>query len=414
MLSHDFCFYTIIYNIRGGFFMPKLANDLSLTKNTRLNSLGPSKIRAFDEKASQIPGIIKLTIGEPDLNTPDHVKDAAIADIKANDSHYAPQAGKPELLEAISNYLDRSLDVKYDSKTEICVTVGATGALNDVFMSILNPGDKILVPTPVWALYFQLIKLTGAIPVQIDTSKDDFILTPEHLETVLQNEGKGAKAIILTDPSNPTGRVYPAATLKALAEVIAKYHLFSVTDEIYGELVYDNNVHHSLSQYIPERNILISGLSKAYAMTGWRLGYIAAPADIMKTIQKVNAFLVTSVTDNVQAAAIEALNNGQNDPLESRQIYEDRLKFMKAGLEKLGFEMSTPQGAFYIFAKIPDAFGTDDEAFANELATKAKVGVTPGRYFGNGGQGYVRMSYASSTEQLQEALKRIAKFVENI
>ena len=374
--------------------MPKLANDLSLTKNTRLNSLGPSKIRAFDAKASQIPGIIKLTIGEPDLNTPDHVKEAAIADIKANDSHYAPQAGKPELQDAISKYLNRSLNVKYEPATEICVTVGATGALNDVFMSILNPGDKILVPTPVWALYFQLIKLTGAIPVQMDTSKDGFILTPEHLETVLQNEGKGAKAIILTDPSNPTGRVYP--------------------DEIYGELVYDNNVHHSLSQYIPERNILISGLSKAYAMTGWRLGYIAAPADIMKTIQKVNAFLVTSVTDNVQAAAIEALNNGQADPLESRKIYEDRLKFMKAGLEKLGFEMSTPQGAFYIFAKIPDAFGTDDEAFANELATKAKVGVTPGRYFGDGGQGYVRMSYASSTEQLKEALKRIAEFVENI
>lgn len=394
--------------------MPKLANDLSLTKNTRLNSLGPSKIRAFDEKASQIPGIIKLTIGEPDLNTPDHVKNAAIADIEANDSHYAPQAGKLELLDAISKYLERSLDVKYDPKTEICVTVGATGALNDVFMSILNPGDKILVPTPVWALYFQLIKLTGAIPVQIDTSKDGFILTPEHLKSVLQNEGKGAKAIILTDPSNPTGRVYPETTLKALAEVITEYHLFSVTDEIYGELVYDNNVHHSLSQYIPERNILISGLSKAYAMTGWRLGYIAAPADIMKTIQKVNAFLVTSVTDNVQAAAIEALNNGQADPLESRKIYEDRLKFMKAGLEKLGFEMSTPQGAFYIFAKIPDSFGTDDEAFANELATKAKVGVTPGRYFGQGGQGYVRMSYASSTEQLKEALKRIAKFVENI
>lgn len=394
--------------------MPKLANDLSLTKNTRLNSLGPSKIRAFDEKASQIPGIIKLTIGEPDLNTPDHVKNAAIADIEANDSHYAPQAGKPELLDAISKYLERSLDVKYDPKTEICVTVGATGALNDVFMSILNPGDKILVPTPVWALYFQLIKLTGAIPVQIDTSKDGFILTPEYLKSVLQNEGKGAKAIILTDPSNPTGRVYPETTLKALAEVITEYHLFSVTDEIYGELVYDNNVHHSLSQYIPERNILISGLSKAYAMTGWRLGYIAAPADIMKTIQKVNAFLVTSVTDNVQAAAIEALNNGQADPLESRKIYEDRLKFMKAGLEKLGFEMSTPQGAFYIFAKIPDSFGTDDEAFANELATKAKVGVTPGRYFGQGGQGYVRMSYASSTEQLKEALKRIAEFVENI
>lgn len=394
--------------------MPKLANDLSMTKNTRLNSLTPSKIRAFDEKASRIPGIIKLTIGEPDLNTPEHVKQAAIADIKANDSHYAPQAGKPELLNAISNYLKKSINVHYDPDTEICVTVGATGALNNVFMSILNPGDKILIPTPVWALYFQLIKLTGAIPIQIDTSKDGFVLTPEHLEKVLNNEGKGAKAIILTDPSNPTGRVYPEETLKALAEVISKYHLFSISDEIYAELVYENNIHHSLSEYIPERNILISGLSKAYAMTGWRLGFIAAPSEIMTSIRKINAFLVTSVTDNVQAAGIEALTNGENDPLASRKIYEDRLKFMKSGLEKLGFELSTPQGAFYIFAKIPDDFGQDDEAFANELASKAKVGVTPGRYFGKGGEGYVRMSYASSTEQLQEALKRIGKFVENI
>lgn len=394
--------------------MPKLANDLSMTLNTRLNTLTPSKIRAFDAKASTIPGIIKLTIGEPDLNTPEHVKKAAIADIEANDSHYAPQSGKPELLKAISAYLKRSINVDYDPESEICVTVGATGALNNVFMSILNPGDKILIPTPVWALYFQLIKLTGAIPVQVDTSKDGFVLTPEHLEDVLNNEGKGAKAIILTDPSNPTGRVYPEETLKSLAKVITKYQLFSISDEIYAELVYDNNVHHSLSEYIPERNILISGLSKAYAMTGWRLGFIAAPSQIMKSIRKINAFLVTSVTDNVQAAAIEALNNGQDDPLESRKIYEDRLIFMKKGLEDLGFELSTPQGAFYIFAKIPDAFGQDDVAFANELASKAKVGVTPGRYFGKGGEGYVRLSYASSTEDLQEALHRIKKYVDNI
>ena len=202
--------------------------------------------------------------------------------------------------------------------------------------------------------------------------------------------------------------------MKKLAEIIKKYQLFSITDEIYGELVYGDNVHHSLSEYIPERNILISGLSKAYAMTGWRLGYIAGPKEIMASICKINAFLVTSVTDNVQAAAIEALNNGKDDPIKSRKIYEERLKFMKNGLEKLGFEMSTPQGAFYIFAKIPDSFGTDDEAFANELATKAKVGVTPGRYFGKGGQGYVRLSYASSTENLKEALRRIEKYVENI
>lgn len=394
--------------------MPNLSNDLNSIINKKLNNLSASKIRAFDQKVSGIPGIIKLTIGEPDLATPEHVKQAAIADIQADDSHYAPQAGKPELLDAISNYLDRSIGVHYDPKSEICVTVGATGALNDVFMALLNPGDKILVPTPVWALYFQLIKMTGAIPVQIDTKKDGFILTPEHLRHVLEGCGKGAKAIILTDPSNPTGRVYPAETLKALAEVIKEYKIFSVTDEIYAELVYGNAEHHSLSEYISDHNILISGLSKAYAMTGWRLGYIAGPKQIMQNIRKINAFLVTSVTDNVQMAAVEALNNGQNDPLQSRKIYESRLQFMQTSLEKLGFEMATPQGAFYIFAKIPEKYGTDDETFAYELAQKAKVGVTPGHYFGKGGEGYVRLSYASSTEQLRESLRRITDFVNNL
>lgn len=394
--------------------MPQLAKDLSSTINHRLDALTPSRIRAFDQQISSIPGIIKLTIGEPDLDTPEHVKQAAIKDIESNDSHYAPQAGKPQLRAAISNYLNRSLGVNYNPETEICVTVGATGALNDVFMSILNPGDKILVPTPVWALYFQLIKVIGAIPVQIDTSKDDFILTPEHLKKVLEGEGKEAKAIILTDPSNPTGRVYPAQTLRELADIIADNHLFSITDEIYAELVYGDNKHHSLSQYIPERNILISGFSKAYAMTGWRLGYIAAPAEIMKSIIKMNSYLVTSVTDNVQMAAVEALNNGQDDPIMARRIYESRLKFMKAGLEDLGFKLSTPQGAFYIFAKIPEKFGNDDVKFATELAQKARVGATPGRYFGKGGEGYVRMSYASSTENLKEALKRITEFVNSL
>lgn len=394
--------------------MPNLSSDLTPIINKRLNNLSASKIRAFDQKVSSIPGIIKLTIGEPDLNTPDHIKNAAIRDIQANDSHYAPQAGKPELLDAISNYLERKIGIHYDPTSEICATVGATGALNDVFMALLNPGDKILVPTPVWALYFQLIKLTGAIPIQIDTKKDNFILTPQHLRHVLDGRGKGAKAIILTNPSNPTGRVYPAEILKELAEVIKEYQIYSVTDEIYAELVYDTVKHHSLSEYIPDRNILISGVSKAYAMTGWRLGYIAGPKEIMQSICKINAFLVTAVTDNVQMAAVEALNNGHDDPKEAKKIYELRLQFRKTGLEKVGFEMATPQGAFYIFAKIPEQYGTDDEQFAFELAQKAQVGVTPGRYFGKGGEGYVRLSYASSNEQMQEALKRIINFVKNL
>ncbi|MDH5100129.1 aminotransferase class I/II-fold pyridoxal phosphate-dependent enzyme [Lactobacillus kefiranofaciens] len=394
--------------------MPNLSSDLTPIINKRLNNLSASKIRAFDQKVTSIPGIIKLTIGEPDLNTPDHIKNAAIRDVQANDSHYAPQAGKPELLDAISNYLERKIGIHYDPTSEICATVGATGALNDVFMALLNPGDKILVPTPVWALYFQLIKLTGAIPIQIDTKKDNFILTPQHLRHVLDGRGKGAKAIILTNPSNPTGRVYPAEILKELAEVIKEYQIYSVTDEIYAELVYDTVKHHSLSEYIPDRNILISGVSKAYAMTGWRLGYVAGPKEIMQSICKINAFLVTAVTDNVQMAAVEALNNGHDDPKEAKKIYELRLQFMKTGLEKVGFEMATPQGAFYIFAKIPEQYGTDDEQFAFELAQKAQVGVTPGRYFGKGGEGYVRLSYASSNEQMQEALKRIINFVKNL
>lgn len=394
--------------------MPNLSSDLNSIINNKLNHLSASKIRAFDQKVSEIPGIIKLTIGEPDLATPTHIKQAAIDDIQADDSHYAPQAGKLELRAAISKYLERSIAVHYDPETEICVTVGATGALNDAFMAILNPGDKILIPTPVWTLYFQLVKMTGAIPIQIDTKKDGFILTPERLREVLEGAGKGAKAIILTDPSNPTGRVYPAKTLKSLAEIIKEYKIFSISDEIYAELVYGQAEHHSLSEYIPDHNILISGLSKAYAMTGWRLGYVVGPKQIMKHICKINAFLVTSVTDNVQMAAVEALNNGQDDPLQARKIYEERLQFMQAGLEKLDFEMATPQGAFYIFAKIPEKYGTDDETFALELANKAKVGVTPGRYFGRGGEGYVHLSYASSNEQLHESLKRISNFVNNL
>lgn len=394
--------------------MPELSPALKDYRNQIVNSLTPSLIRVFNNRCSQIPGIIKLTLGEPDLNTPEHIKAAAIADIQADDSHYAPQPGTPELRKAIADYLKRSLNVDYNPNNEIIVTVGATGALNAVLKGILNPGDKVLVPTPTWSMYFQLIKMNGAIPVQINTAEDGFVLTPEHLQEVLNNEGKGAKAILLTDPSNPTGRAYPAEILKGLAKVIEENDMFAISDEIYGELIYGDTVHHSLSQYIPGNTILVSGVSKAYAMTGWRLGYVAAPSEVMEIIRKVNNFLITAVTGNVQAAAIEALNNGQNDPIEARKIYQERLNLMKTGLEKLGFQMAAPQGAFYIFAKIPDKFGQDDEKFANELSEKGKVGATPGSYFGKGGQGYVRMSYASSTEQLKEALKRIEQFIKSI
>ena len=393
--------------------MPELSADLYGTVSHKLDALQPSGIREFNKEVSKIPGIIKLTLGEPDMATPEHVKQAAIRSIEEDDSHYAPQMGKTELLEAISDYIQNTRDVHYDPQTEIIATVGATEALDATLFAILNTGDKVVVPTPIFSLYFPLIEMTGATVVQVDTSADNFVLTPEKLEEVLEEEGKGVKAVILNYPSNPTGREYPQEVLAGLAEVIKKHHLYAIADEIYSELVYGVE-HYSIATMIPERTIFISGLSKSHAMTGYRLGYVAAPAKIMANISKMHAFLVTTVTNNVQVAAAEALTNGLNDPLEFRKIYQHRRDLLVAGLKKLGFEMLTPEGAFYLFAKIPAQFGTDDVAFAKQLAKEAKVGVTPGSAFCKGGDGYVRLSYASSDENLTEAIKRIGEFLDHL
>lgn len=393
--------------------MPELSADLYGTVSHKLDALQPSGIREFNKEVSKIPGIIKLTLGEPDMATPEHVKKAAIRSIEEDDSHYAPQMGKPELLEAISDYIQNTRDVHYDPQTEIIATVGATEALDATLFAILNTGDKVVVPTPIFSLYFPLIAMTGATVVQVDTSADNFVLTPEKLEEVLEEEGKGVKAVILNYPSNPTGREYPQEVLAGLAEVIKKHHLYAIADEIYSELVYGVE-HYSIATMIPERTIFISGLSKSHAMTGYRLGYVAAPAKIMANISKMHAFLVTTVTNNVQVAAAEALTNGLNDPLEFRKIYQHRRDLLVAGLKELGFKMLTPEGAFYLFAKIPAQFGTDDVAFAKQLAKEAKVGVTPGSAFGKGGDGYVRLSYASSDENLTEAIKRIGEFLDHL
>lgn len=392
--------------------MPELATDLYGTVSHKLDAQQPSGIREFNKKVSNIPGIIKLTLGEPDMATPEHVKQAAIKSIEANDSHYAPQTGKPELLDAISKYIEETRDIHYDSATEIIATVGATEALDATFFALLNTGDKVIVPTPIFSLYFPLIAMTGATAVQVDTSADGFVLTPERLEQVIAQEGTGVKAVLLNYPSNPTGREYPKEVLAGLAEVAKKHHLYVIADEIYSELVYGVE-HYSIATMIPERTIFISGLSKSHAMTGYRLGYVAAPAKIMTNISKMHAFLVTSVTNSVQDAGTEALSNGAEDPVKFREIYQQRRDVLVAGLKKLGFEMLTPEGAFYLFAKIPANFGQDDVTFANDLAFDAKVGVTPGSAFGAGGEGYVRLSYASSMENLKEALQRIEKFLAN-
>lgn len=387
--------------------MPELASDLSFSK--KVQKVKASGIRIFDNKVSTIPGIIKLTLGEPDMNTPEHVKQAAIKSIQDNDSHYAPQKGKLELRKAISKYLKQTTGIDYDPETEVVVTVGATEAINAALFALSNPGDKVAIPTPVFSLYWPVATLADADYVLMNTASDDFKLTSEKLEeTIKQNPT--IKAVILNYPTNPTGVEYTEDEIKALAKTIKEHHLYVITDEIYSTLTYGVK-HFSIASLIPERAIYISGLSKSHAMTGYRLGYVAGPAKIMMQIGKVHGLMVTTTTDSSQAAAIEALEHGLEDPEKYRAVYRKRRDFVLKQLAEMGMQAVKPEGAFYIFAKIPAKYGQDDMQFALDLAFKEKVGITPGSAFGPGGEGYVRMSYASSDENLREAMKRIKKFL---
>ncbi|BDR55834.1 aminotransferase [Xylocopilactobacillus apis] len=297
----------------------------------------------------------------------------------------------------------------YDPETEIVVTIGATEALTAIMMTFFNQGDEIIVPTPSYALYFPIIQLTKSKVVSINTSMTDFVLTPESLEQSLKEHPK-AKVIILNYPTNPTGREYSADNLQKIAEIIRKHHLYVISDEIYSELVY-GMPHTSIARYIPERTLVVNGLSKSHAMTGYRVGYVAGPAELVKWILEMHAFMVTAPSNPAQAAAVEALENGADDPLESRKIYQRRRDYLVKSLNEMGLETVESDGAFYMFVKIPAQYGQDDQAFAWDLASKGKVAGIPGNSFGEGGKRYIRFSYAASDETLKEAMKRVKEFM---
>lgn len=393
--------------------MPKLQAELSTVVNSHLAAVPPAQIRAFDEEISAIPGLVKLTLGEPDFAVPEHVKEAAINSIKDDDSHYSASKGKIELRQAISKDLERSRHVHYDSATEIVVTVGATEAVTATTFAMLNPGDKVIIPTPAFSLYFPSVSLTGAEPVKVDTSDEGFLLSAKRLEEVLKKEGTAVKAVLLNYPNNPTGRSYRKEELEALAKVIQKHHLYAIVDEIYSSLMYDQPFH-SLATLLPEQTVLISGLSKSHAMTGYRLGYVAGPADFIATMSKMHSFMVTAPNDTAQAAAIEALENGSDDPQVFKQEYRQRRDKLANAMRKMGFEIALPDGAFYIFAKIPAQFGDDDMAFARKVAHEAKVGVIPGNAFGPGGEGHIRLSYAAADAVIDTAIERLQNFMKNL
>ena len=389
--------------------MPQLAADLTQITHTPLEKIPSSGIRAFAQRIDDIPDLIKLTLGEPDLNTPEHVKQAAVQSILANDSHYSDQRGTLQLRQAISNYLQRKQNLTYDPKSEIIVTVGATEALTAIALSLFQPGDQIIVPTPSYALYFPLIQYTQAELVAINTASTDFVLTPQALKNTLQ-EHPQAKAILLNYPTNPTGREYSEKVLKQLVPIIRQSHLYVISDEIYSELTYDCP-HVSIARYLPERTLLVNGVSKSHAMTGYRIGYLAGPETLINLSAKMHAFMITAPSNPAQAAAAEALENGDQDPVDSRHIYQKRRDYIVQALNEMGLQTMPGEGAFYVFAKIPAQYKNDDEAFALDLAHKAKVGGTPGKSFGPGGEGYIRFSYAASDADLRKAMSRIQKFL---
>lgn len=388
--------------------MPKLAKSVAEIGNKLTKPIGDDKILVFNSEIANIPGIVKLTLGEPDFNVPDHVKQAAIKSIEDNKSHYTPQKGIPGLRKAISNYLAKDYDVNYDPETEVIVTIGATEAIYTSLSTIMNHGDKILVPTPAFSIYMDDIELLGGEPVEIDTSKDDFKLTPAKLKEVMAKE-PDAKAIIMNYPSNPTGVVYSKDELEALADVIRDQSLYVISDEIYSQLVYGEK-HVSFAKVLPEQTILINGLSKSHAMTGYRIGYIAAPKEFVDQASKVHSFTVTCPSNPAQYAAQEALENGLDDPIEMRQTYQKRRDYIVNELNELGYETVTPEGAFYVFPSIPAKFGLTSDEFCRKLATEGKVGVVPGDAFGEAGEGFFRVSYATSMENIQEAMKRLKAF----
>lgn len=379
--------------------------------NQEVRQLQPSDILQFNAEISKIDGIVKLTLGEPDFPTPEHVKAAGIRSIENNESHYTQSKGLPGLRAAASHYLATKYHTKYDPETQILITAGATGGIYSSLTAMLNKGDTVIIPTPIFPLYIPIVMLNGAKPIFIDTSADGFILKPEKLQAAIEANKDTVKAVVLNYPTNPTGVTYSRADLEALAAVIKQYEIFVLSDEIYSELTY-TGTHVSLGEVLPDQAIVLNGVSKSHAMTGWRVGITAGPADVIAQVGKVSEFTMTSVTTNAQRAAEEALKNGMNDAQPMKEAYMKRRDFLIKTLTDAGLTVPHPDGAFYIFAKLPERMH-DSWKFVYALAREAKVAVIPGASFGPGGEGYVRISYAASMEDLKLATDRIAKYMEN-
>ena len=385
--------------------------DLTKRFNKQLDKIQVSLIRQFDQAISEIPGVLRLTLGEPDFTTPDHVKEAAKRAIDQNQSYYTGMSGLLTLRQAASDFVKEKYQLDYAPENEILVTIGATEALSATLTAILEEGDKVLLPAPAYPGYEPIVNLVGAEIVEIDTTENGFVLTPEMLEKAILEQGDKLKAVILNYPANPTGITYSREQLEALAAVLRKYEIFVVCDEVYSELTYTGEAHVSLGTMLRDQAIIINGLSKSHAMTGWRLGLIFAPVAFTAQLIKSHQYLVTAANTMAQYAAVEALTVGKNDAEPMKKEYIQRRDYIIEKMTALGFEIIKPDGAFYIFAKIPAGYNQDSFAFLKDFAQKKAVAFIPGAAFGRYGEGYVRLSYAASMETIEEAMKRLEEYM---
>ena len=374
----------------------------------------PSGIRKFFDIVTEMndKDVISLGVGEPDFDTPWHIRDEGIYSLEKGRSHYTGNTGLVELRQEICNYVKRSQNIDYDFAKEVLVTVGGSEAIDIGLRAMCNPGDEVIIPQPSYVSYEPCTILTGAVPVIIDLKEEnEFRLTAQELRDAITPK---TKVLILPFPNNPTGAIMEKSDLEAIRDVIIENDIYVMSDEIYAELTYKEK-HVSIASLpgMKERTVLINGFSKAYAMTGWRLGYACGPEEIIRQMTKIHQFCIMCAPTTSQYAAIEALKNGDKDVEEMRMEYNRRRRFLMNAFKEMNIQVFEPYGAFYIFPCIKE-FGMTSDEFATRFLAEEKVAAVPGTAFGNSGEGFLRISYAYSLERLKEAMKRFARFADKL
>ena len=375
----------------------------------KITGIEPSGIRKFFDLVSEMPDAISLGVGEPDFDTPWRIREEGIYTLEQGKTFYTSNAGLKDLKIEISKYLERKIHVEYDPDHEIMVTVGGSEGIDVALRAMLDPGDEVLIPQPSYVSYVPCTILADGNPVVIPLQeKNEFKLTAEELEEAITPK---TKMLVMPFPNNPTGSIMTKEDLEPIAEVVKRHDLYVLSDEIYSELTYKTE-HVSIASLpgMQERTLVINGFSKGFAMTGWRLGYICGPSVIIEQMLKIHQFAIMCAPTTSQYAAVEALRNGDHDVIEMREAYDQRRRYLVKALRDMGFDCYEPQGAFYVFPSIKK-FGMTSDEFALKLLEEEKVAVVPGTAFGDCGEGYLRISYAYSLNDLKRALERMERFV---